>query len=140
MFEVGQRVWDVIRGHGVVVSIDNDLDYPVVVVLDTGRCESYTTDGKYAEYDKNISLYPYPVEITKKVTKPSIDWNHVHDKFEWIAQDSEGGYWLYEERPDKIDGEWVCSSGDCTSAEGFSSLIPGTCDWKDSLVARPEGA
>ena len=139
MFEVGQKVWDVVRGEGVVVSVHSNQDYPVIVDLYSGSSESYTAGGLYQENHENPSLYPYPVEVVKKITKPFINWEHVHNKFKWLAQDSEGGYWLYEEEPIEIDGEWICSSGDCTSAEGFISLIPGTCDWKDSLVARPEG-
>ena len=140
MFEVGQKVWDVVRGGGRVVRVDNDFDYPVAVDLDCGRSETYTSEGKYAEYDVNVSLYLYPVEVVKKVTKPSIDWNHVHSRFKWVAQDSDGGCWLYEEEPiETIDG-WKCTKGDCTPAEGFISLTLGTCDWKDSLVVRPEGA
>ena len=140
MFEVGQKVWDIIAGGGTVDRIYKGYTYPVLVKFADGGEGAYTTDGKEHENHTIPTIYPYPVEIVKKITKPAIDWEHVHNKFKWIAQDAEGGCGLYEDRPDKIDGEWVCSSGDCTSAEGFISLIPGTCDWKDSLVARPEGA
>jgi hypothetical protein len=138
MFEVGQKVWDVVRGEGVVVSVHSNQDYPVIVDLYSGSSESYTAGGLYQENHENPSLYPYPVEVVKKVTKPSINWNHVHSRFRWIAQDAEGGCWLYEDKPVEDEGEWKCSSGDCTSAEGLISLNPGTCDWNDSLVARPK--
>jgi hypothetical protein len=139
MFEVGQRVWDVTAGEGVVLCTRDWIPYkPVVVRFKDEQERTYSVDGKRdLVMDENPSLYPYPVEIIKKDSKPSIDWEHVRSKFRWIAQDAEGGCWLYEERPDKINGEWVCSSGDCTSAEGFVSLAPGTCDWKDSLIERP---
>ena len=141
MFEVGQKVWDVVRGEGRVVRVDSSLSYPVIVKFVCGGNHSYTVDGKSHEAHENPSLYPYPVETIKKVTKPSINWKHVQSRFRWIAQDAEGGCWLYEDKPveDEDEGEWKCSSGDCTSAEGLISLIPGTCDWEDSLVERPEG-
>lgn len=140
MFEVGQKVWDVLYGEGVVSRIGGTYIYPVLVKYIDGGEGTYTSDGREHENHTIPAIYPYPVEIIKKVTKPSIDWNHVHNKFKWVAQDSEGGCWLYEDKPVEGEGEWKCSSGDCTPAEGFISLIPGTCDWKDSLVARPEGA
>lgn len=140
MFRVGQKVWDVVRGEGVVVEVRaNAYTYPVIVEFSDERKEIYTKEGVKDELNKNPSLYPYPVEVIKKVTKPSINWEHVQSRFKGLAQDPDGGHWLYEEEPiETIDG-WKCTRGDCTPAEGFISLIPGTCDWKDSLVARPEG-
>lgn len=140
MFEVGQKVWDVVRGEGVVVDVRKCVcTYSVVVSFGSGRSESYTADGKCKEEHEKPSIYQYPVEVIKKVTKPSINWEHVHDKFKWIAQDAEGGCWLYEDSPVEDEGEWKCSSGDCTAAEGFVSLVHGSCNWEDSLVTRPEG-
>ena len=137
MFEVGQKIWDVVRGEGRVVRIDNDLDYPVVVDFDTGRRESYATDGKYAEYDENISLYHYPVEVIKKMAKPTVNWDHVHSRYNYLAQDKEGTCWVYENIPIPREVEWVSGRGDCTSADCLQSLVPGTCSWEDSLVERP---
>lgn len=140
MFKVEQRVWDVVRGEGVVYCIKRGHPYPVGVMFANGDESTYLMSGKFRATHENPSLYPYPVGVVKKITKPTIDWEHVRNKFKWIAQDAEGGCWLYEDKPVEGEGEWKCSSGDCTSAEGFISLIPGTCDWKDSLVVRPEGA
>ena len=139
MFEVGQKVWDVVRGRGTVVRIDNDLDYPVVVYLDSGKSESYSKDGKYASYDENISLYLYPVEVIKKVKKPSINWGHVRGEYKFLAQDANGDAWLYCEKPELNEDEWAVAQGECATTYSHSSFTPGTCNWKDSLVARPEG-
>ena len=140
MFEVGQKVWDVVRGEGTVARINNDLDYPVVVYLDSGKSESYSKDGKYASYDENISLYPHPVEVIKKVSKPSINWGHVRKDFKFLAQDIDGNAYLYWEKPvlGSCDG-WQSTRGDFAEAGSYVSYTPGTCDWKDSLIARPEG-
>ena len=139
MFKVGQKVWCVMFGEGVVTSVlPEGAKYPVEVNFGGGVYDHYTIDGKYTP-NATQTLFPYPVEIVKKVAKPSINWKHVQSRFRWIAQDAEGGCWLYEDKPveDEDEGEWKCSSGDCTSAEGLISLIPGTCDWEDSLVERP---
>lgn len=140
MFEVGQRVWDVIRGEGVVVDVRKCVcTYPVVVSFDSGRSESYTTDGKCKEEHEKPSIYPYLVEVIKKVKKPSINWEHVRDDYKFLAQDANGNAWLYWEKPRLSEDHWVTTRGECAEAHSHASYIPGTCDWKDSLVARPEG-
>ena len=139
MFEVGQKVWDVVRGEGVVVSVYSNQDYPVIVDLYSGSSESYTAGGLYQENHENPSLYPYPVEVTKKVTKPSINWEHVRDDYNYLSQDANGNAWLYWEKPELSEDHWIATKGECAEANSHVSYIPGTCDWKDSLVARPEG-
>ena len=64
MFKVGQKVWDVVRGEGVVTDILKWEEYPVIVEFD-GEEESYTTDGKYREDYAFPSLYPYKPKIVK---------------------------------------------------------------------------
>lgn len=64
MFHVGQKVWDVVRGEGVVTDILKWEEYPVIVEFD-GEEESYTTDGKYCEDYAFPSLYPYEPKIVK---------------------------------------------------------------------------
>ena len=140
MFEVGQKVWDVVRGEGVVEDVRECLStYPVVVGLGSGRYESYTLEGRFAEYDENISLYQYPVEVIKKVTKPSINWEHVRGEYKFLAQDANGDAWLYYEKPELVEDEWVVTQGECSTVYSYASFTPGTCNWKDSLVARPKG-
>ena len=139
MFEVGQKAWDVVRGGGRVVRVDSSLSYPVIVKFACGGNHSYTADGKSHEAHENPSLYPYPVETIKKVTKPSINWEHVQDEYKFLAQDDIGNAWLYKEEPTVDDGYWDTALGNFALADTHASYIPGTCDWKDSLVARPEG-
>lgn len=64
MFKVGQKVWDVVRGEGVVTDILKFEEYPVIVEFD-GEEESYTTDGKYREDYAFPSLYHYEPKIVK---------------------------------------------------------------------------
>ena len=65
MFRVGQKVWDVVRGEGVVTDILKWEEYPVIVEFDGEEEESYTTDGKYREDYAIPSLYPYEPKIVK---------------------------------------------------------------------------
>ena len=64
MFQVGQKVWDVVRGEGVVTDILKWEEYPVFVEFD-GEEEFYTADGKYREDYAFPSLYPYEPKIVK---------------------------------------------------------------------------
>lgn len=64
MFRVGQKVWDVVRGEGVVTDILEGETYSVNVEL-ANEEEYYTTDGKYREGDVRPSLYPYEPKIVK---------------------------------------------------------------------------
>ena len=64
MFQVGQKVWDVVRGEGVVTDILKREEYPVTVEFDDEE-EFYTADGKYHEDYAFPSLYPYEPKIVK---------------------------------------------------------------------------
>ena len=82
MFKVGQKVWCVMFGAGEVTQIiNNGGQYPLLVEFPGKRVEGYTLDGKY-RLDARPVLFPHPVEVIKKVTKPSINWEHVDSKFE----------------------------------------------------------
>ena len=139
MFEVGQTVWDVVRGRGVVDAIESDTPYPLVVKFAAGGGDTYMTNGKSHVNNKNRSLYPHPVEVVKKVVRPVIDWSHVHSKYRWLAKDPVGSYWLYEKQPYETDCGWKSENGDCICADGFATLSPGFCDWEDSLIVGPGG-
>ena len=135
MFEVGQRVWDVIRGEGVVVRIEANRDFPVRVEIE-GVAFTYTISGKTSRNHKIPSLYPYPVEVVKKLVKPSINWEHVRDDYKFLAQDANGNAWLYWEKPMLGDGCWITTRGECSEADSYASYTSGAVDWKDSLIAR----
>lgn len=139
MFKVGQKVWDILHGEGTVLRADETYTYPVRVKFTNGNEASYTLDGKYCDEHSIPALYPYLVEITKKVTKPTINWDHVHSKFKYLAQDADGSAWLYAEKP-QINHSSHRSAvlGGHAKAESHATYDPGTCDWKDSLVKRPD--
>ena len=140
MFKVNQNVWCAIYGAGVVKRIyEDEEDYPVVVGFNRNDDENvvtYTADGKY-HVAGNVTLFPYPVEITKAVTKPSIEWSHVSEDFQYLAMDSGGLHHLFTEKPEPIAMEWTTHAL-YIYAEHFASFTSGTCDWKDSLVERPK--
>ena len=143
MFKVNQKVWCLIYGQGVVTDVDNERTeetYPVFVKFQNydELHISYTMEGKFHSQG-NITLFPYPVEVVKAVTKPSIVWPHVKDGYKWLAVDANGGAYVFENKPifDHID-YWYSIDGLCFDVSGLSSYSRGTCDWKDSLIQRPE--
>ena len=138
MFEVKQKVWDAMFGPGEVVQIlTNGARFPVIVRFsDAGAgAEYFTLDGKYRAFALQ-TLFPYPVEIVAAVTKPSIDWSHVSENFQWLAMDMRGRHHLFVEKPERISAEWITHAL-YIYADHFASFTPGTCDWTDSLVKRP---
>ena len=137
MFEVDQKVWCVMFGEGVVTDIDKVYTYPLIVKFTNGVKKTYALNGKENESHVNPSLYPYPVEIVRKVTKPSINWEHVRKDFKFLAQDMNGNAYLYWERPALSTTGWEPTRGDFAEAQSYASYTPGTCNWKDSLVERP---
>lgn len=139
MFKLNQKVWCAIYGAGVVAEVDGESavgNYCIEVKFKDGLSISYTNDGKWFD-EGNIVLFPYPVEIVKAITKPSIDWSHVSSEYNYLAMDEDGRCWLWVSKPAPFQEEWN-GSGITATAENFASFIPGTCDWKDSLVKRPE--
>jgi hypothetical protein len=74
--------------------------------------------------------------IPLPATKPSINWDHVSEEWQWLARDSGDVTYLFQERPtlDVSSGEWF---GFPLSYMCLSSFSPGDCGWKDSLVQRP---
>ena len=136
MFKVNQKVYCAIYGAGVVEEICQEcgVTYPILVKVNDLSIY-YTSDGKYHEAG-NVTLFTYPVEITKAVTKPSIDWSHVNENFKWLAMDADGTFHIYTDKPLQGNQQWTTNLP-CTPATHFASFVPGTCDWRDSLVKRP---
>ena len=140
MFKVGQKVWCAIYGAGVIVKIQHPCEgmHPVAVEFHNGHSGIYTNDGKYCSVG-NVTLFPYPIEITKAVVKPSIDWSQINDEYKWLSVDENDCAYVYEKEP-KIDtpAYWCSIGASNFGVNGLVSYSRGTCDWKDSLVERPE--
>ena len=141
MFVKDQNVWCAIYGAGVVKRIrqESGVDYPVVVVFNRNDDENvvtYTADGKY-HVEGNVTLFTYPIEIVKATVKPSVEWSHVNAHFKYLAMDADGTFHIYTDKPLQGNQQWTTNL-QCTPAIHFASFVPGTCDWRDSLVKRPD--
>lgn len=141
MFTTGQKVWCLIYGQGVVIDVDSERTeetYSVFVKFQDNDdlIISYTMEGK-VHNQGNITLFPYPVEVVKAITKPSIDWSHVSPGYNYLAQDENGDGYLCGKNPHRMNMAWSMETP-YIRATTFTSYVPGTCDWQDSLVKRPE--
>ena len=144
MFIENQTVWCAMFGKGVVARISHKgAKFPVVVNFGGLMERCYSLEGKYEQlYATQPTLFPYPIEIVKKVTKPSIDWDHVAPKYKYLSEDSDGIALLYDAEPYVASdaSAWYVQSDEIVEADGFASYTKGTCDWKDSLIKRPDSA
>ena len=91
MFIENQTVWCAMFGKGVVARINpKGAKFPVVVNFGGLMERCYSLEGKYEQlYATQPTLFPYPIEIVKKITKPSINWDHVRSEFKYLAQDED---------------------------------------------------
>ena len=77
-FRVGQTVWCVIFGKGVISEIEHDTDYsyPVKVRFGDGVEEEYTLDGNMFSSSQNRALFfsePKVIAETKPVFVPTLE-------------------------------------------------------------------
>ena len=142
MFIENQTVWCAMFGKGVVARINpKGVKFPVVVNFGGLMERCYSLDGRFEQlYATQPTLFTYPIEIVKKITKPSINWDHVRSEFKYLAQDADGSAWLYAEKPQiNHSSHWSGVLGGHAKAESHATYDSGTCDWKDSLIERPTG-
>lgn len=68
--KVGDRAYDILRGWGTIVEINEDREYPIVFVADVDSFCTFTFDGKRDVNDKNPSLFwdEIKYEIPEKST------------------------------------------------------------------------
>jgi hypothetical protein len=76
--------------------------------------------------------------IPAPVTLDSIDWSHVHPDIVAIARDDDGRPFGYECRPTLKEYCWRDDGPERCIAGVFASYKMGTCDWRESLLIRPE--
>lgn len=72
------------------------------------------------------------------LTKPSINWDHVHPDYVWLAMDKNEKGYLYIDEPEDGDNSWVTSTDEYAAASSHISYKQGTCDWRNSKVRRPK--
>lgn len=85
-------------------------------------------------------LFDYRI---KQLTPDSINWDHVHSDYNYMARDDDGMVYLYSQKP-RIEsphyGMWstdIEDDGKISHIQAFASYKRGEVNWKISLVVRP---
>jgi hypothetical protein len=107
------------------------------IELRSHRGTKWITYDSTVEPEFNWHIIDYRIKEVP-LTKPSINWEHVHPDFKWMATDEDNHTYLYTVCPYLDEYLWDFVGGQCTGAGYFTSFVPGTCNWEDSLVERPE--
>ena len=112
--------------------------------------EGHTVEVQSVIDERWITIKEFPFKVYKlddelrfkhriKPTKPSIDWSHVSDEFNYLARDKEGLVYLYGNKPKITEYDWwFVDDVEFVSASAFKSVEIGNCDWTESLVERPK--
>ena len=76
----------------------------------------------------------------QELTKPSPPWEHLADWVKYVARDEDGVLWCFESEPELLEkrGVWVAYIDHTLGIPTMLKIDPGTCDWRDSLVKRPD--
>ena len=110
-----------------------------------GAVEKYTKRGwRHHACDTafHTALYHPCVTYRAKptpLTKPSPPWEHLADWVRYVARDADQLVFGFSGKPYVECDVWVSSSNDDVETLAALKFDPGTCDWRDSLVRRPEG-
>lgn len=101
----------------------------VIQALD---CHKHWYTNTYPNWGRGVIYRVKPIELTK----PSINWDHVHEDYKWLATDADSLTYLFENKPSLGGNVWL-TNDTSPLARSHDSLKNGTCNWEDSLVERP---
>ena len=110
--------------------------YDLIIAWANGETIEYKTrSGLWQKVDVPSFYSNQEYRITK--TPDSINWDHVHPDYNYMAKDASDGVFLYENKPTMGTFAWEYTKGNSIVASVFSSFSAGTVDWQNSLVVRP---
>lgn len=79
--------------------------------------------------------YDYRIK-QEPATHPAFDWSIFADDVQWLAWDKDGIGYLYVKEPIALSDRWLGAA--VAKANSIKGVTRGTCDWKDSLIKRPQ--
>ena len=105
-----------------------------------GQIEFRFTDIRkwFEAYAPDWSLHVHYRAKPQPLTKPQVPWEHMADWVQYVARDENGQIWAFDTVPTLGRRTWKYREGDTEDLKALK-IDPGTCDWRDSLVKRPEG-
>ena len=135
-FQVGDKVWSVAHGDGVVVSIDPDAMYPIEVQFDDGGKKVFRSGGERAESDRYPNLFHAGTHIViapepqRESRKPQLPQFKPFDRV--LVRDADDEKWVPHQfsylSESRIPGPWFITIGgslwkQCIPYEGNESLV-----------------
>lgn len=121
-FQVGDEVFCLLNGEGVVVEFINDSSYrPVVVKFAGGRLEHYSLDGHFAISNKNPCLYHKGTVVTITPAQPK--------RYKWvnIYSDNNGNCLL-----------GATYNSEATARDSIGCIVPGY-KYVETIQLKPKG-
>jgi hypothetical protein len=95
----------------------------------------WTEYGQADYYSSNDDLVPLQ---RIRLTQLAVNWNYIAEKWTCVARNKDGSICVHSREPKMHDGLWTTGVvGTTAAADVLAGVHPGTCDWKDSLVRRP---
>lgn len=105
--------------------------------LIAGKGVSWTEDGRYywSDDDKSaydiVGMWPEPLEFEH--------WGLLREDIKYLAKDRDNRWYGYGRKPTKDENEWdVPRFGGCYPLASLNPTMFPECDWKHSLMERPE--
>jgi hypothetical protein len=123
-FQVGDEVFCLLNGEGVVVEINNNsLYHQVIVKLTSGRLENYTQEGHYSICNKNPCLYHKGTVVTIKSAQPK------RERYKWvnIYSDNNGNCLL-----------GTTYNSEANARDSIGCIVPGY-KYVDTIQIKPKG-
>lgn len=105
-------------------------------------------DGEDVEFRKSENLSWNKVDSSYlnicffyrvKPVKPSIDWSHIGEQFNFMTMTHKSTLLIHINEPLLVENDhWYCvDSEELEDPSVFASFKKGSCHWIDSLVRRP---
>ena len=108
-----------------------------------GPYEYYGPVG-WENFDRPSWSTNYTYRVRPEPLRPlSVRWEHIPTWAEWAAPDKNGAIYIFSCAPSvaPLVPSWINSLGRSQYLSEWHGLSdPGTVDWRDSLIKRPEGA
>ena len=107
-----------------------------------GKIESYAQGGWRVYSEPSwVSFITYRAKPVPAPTHDTIDWSSIKPEWKYAARDEDGNVYVYQVIPSAKYTSWVGWSHD--DGLGINPRLlnihtRGTCDWKDSLIKRPD--
>lgn len=97
-----------------------------VVVKDEWNGTTMEVAGKMCE--------PVETDFESKPIDHPVIAKYEHIKDGWVAQDSDGSLWWYEEKPDKLKTSFGPESGEYVRLRDNEVVFPSSWPWQQRIV------